>query len=96
MKYQVWVGAAGIERISMMIDKKYFHSPDVIIATNSDDLNLDALKFYEALLKDNIKTEMIYSGSLNKKLKRANKVSAKYVIIIGKNELLKQSVILKI
>ncbi len=87
--------AAGIERISMMIDKKYFHSPDVIIATNSDDLNLEALKFYEALLKDNIKTEMIYSGSLNKKLKRANKVSAKYAIIIGKNELLKQSVILK-
>ena len=30
---------------------------------------------------------MIYSGTINKKLKRANKTSSEYAIIIGENEL---------
>ena len=38
---------------------------------------------------------MIYSGSLNKKLKRANKLSAKFAIIVGEEELKKNIVILK-
>ena len=39
------------------------------------------------LIDNDIKTEMIYSGTINKKLKRANKTSSEYAIIIGENEL---------
>ena len=38
---------------------------------------------------------MIYSGSLNKKLKRANKILAKFALIIGENEIRNNVVQLK-
>ena len=87
--------AAGIERISLMIQRKYSFAPDVILIAHSDKINLKILKLYDQLLENNIKTEMLYSGSLNKKLKRANKVSAKFAIIVGENELKNKLVMLK-
>ena len=87
--------AAGIERISLMIQRKYIFEPDVILIAQSDKINLKILKIHELLLENDLKTEMIYSGSLNKKLKRANKVSAKFAIIVGENELNNKVVMFK-
>ncbi len=87
--------AAGIERISLMMQRKYSFNPDVVLIAQSDTINLKILKLHDQLLKNNIKTEMLYSGSLNKKLKRANKVSAKFAIIVGENELKNKLVMFK-
>ena len=87
--------AAGIERISLLVQKKYFFEPDVILIAQSDEINLKILKLHDLLLENDFKTEMLYSGSLNKKLKRANKVCAKFAIIVGENELNNEVVMFK-
>ena len=79
--------AAGIERLALMTINKYNSSPKVTLVSQSNELNSTILKYYKFLIDNDIKTEMIYSGTINKKLKRANKTSSEYAIIIGENEL---------
>ena len=87
--------AAGIERIALMIEKKYTFNPLVVLIPQMDAHNFKVLEFYKKLLDVGIRTEMIYSGSLNKKLKRANKISATFAVIVGENEIKKNVVQLK-
>ena len=87
--------AAGIERIALMIEKKYTFNPLVVLIPQMDTHNFKVLEFYKKLLDAGIRTEMIYSGSLNKKLKRANKISATFAVIVGENEIKKNVVQLK-
>ena len=87
--------AAGIERIALMIEKKYTFNPLVVLIPQMDTHNFKVLEFYKKLLDVGIRTEMIYSGSLNKKLKRANKISATFAVIVGENEIKKNVVQLK-
>ena len=79
--------AAGIERLALMTINKYNSSPKVTLVSQSNELNSTILKYYKFLIDNDIKTEMIYSGTINKKLKRANKTPSEYAIIIGENEL---------
>ena len=87
--------AAGIERIALMIEKKYTFNPLVVLIPQMDTHNFKVLEFYKKLLDVGIRTEMIYSGSLNKKLKRANKISATFAVIVGENEIKNNVVQLK-
>ena len=87
--------AAGIERIALMIEKKYTFNPLVVLIPQMDIHTFKVLEFYKKLLDVGIRTEMIYSGSLNKKLKRANKISATFAVIVGENEIKKNVVQLK-
>ena len=87
--------AAGIERIALMIEKKYTFNPLVVLIPQMDTHNFKVLEFYKKLLDIGIRTEMIYSGSLNKKLKRANKISATFAVIVGENEIKNNVVQLK-
>ena len=38
------------------------------------------------LINQGIKTEIIYTGNLTKKFKRANKINASYAIVLGEEE----------
>ena len=87
--------AAGVERIALMIDKKYSFNPLLVLIPHAEKHNFIILEFYKKLIDEGIRTEMIYSGSLNKKLKRANKISAKFAVIIGENEIRNNVVQLK-
>ena len=53
------------------------------------------LKIYKRLINENIRSEIIYNGSLVKKLKRADKVNSSFAIIIGEDEIEKSVVQLK-
>ena len=87
--------AAGVERIALMIDKKYSFNPLVVLIPHAEKHNFIILELYKKLIDEGIRTEMIYSGSLNKKLKRANKILAKFAVIIGENEIRNNVVQLK-
>ena len=87
--------AAGIERIALMIEKKYIFNPLVVLIPQMDKHNFKVLKLYKKLLDEGVRTEMFYSGSLNKKLKRANKISASFAVIVGEDEIKKNLVQLK-
>jgi histidyl-tRNA synthetase len=61
----------------------------------SEKFNLDLLQMMDRLIKDGIKTEILYTGNVSKKLKRADKINAKFAIIIGEDEISQNIVNLK-
>ena len=79
--------AAGIERLALMIHNKYNNYPDVVLMGLSDSFNMFLLPIIKQLISSGIKTETLYTGSVSKKFKRANKLNARFVIIIGEEEL---------
>jgi histidyl-tRNA synthetase len=78
--------AAGIERLALMLDSKYDDSPDVVLMGLSDKFNMFLLPILKKLISSEIKTETLYAGNVSKKFKRANKLNASFVIIIGEDE----------
>ena len=87
--------AAGIERLALMLDNKYNNYPDVVLMGLSDNFNMFLLPIIQQLISSGIKTETLYTGSVSKKFKRANKLNASLVIIIGEDEVNKNVIKLK-
>tara|TARA_B100000768_G_scaffold65767_1_gene63211 strand:- start:1771 stop:3021 length:1251 start_codon:yes stop_codon:yes gene_type:complete len=87
--------AAGIERLALMLDNKYNNYPDVVLMGLSDNFNMFLLPIIQQLISSGIKTEILYTGSVSKKFKRANKLNASFVIIIGEDEVNKNVIKLK-
>jgi histidyl-tRNA synthetase len=93
--------ACGLERLSMILDKYNYEYPKdenvklyiVTIGTSSRDF---ALKMLYELRKKNIKSETDYlNRSVKAQMKEANKINAKYVMVIGDEELTNQKAKLK-
>ena len=87
--------AAGIERLALMVNANYKNNPDLVLMGLSEKFNLDLLQMMDRLIKDGIKTEILYTGNISKKLKRADKINAKFAIIIGEDEISQNIVNLK-
>jgi histidyl-tRNA synthetase len=87
--------AAGIERLALMINANYKNNPDLVLIGLSEKFNLDLLQMIDRLIIDGIKTEILYTGNVSKKLKRANKINAQFAIIIGEDEISQNIVNLK-
>ena len=87
--------AAGIERLALMVNANYKNNPDLVLMGLSEKFNLDLLQMMDRLIKDGIKTEILYTGNVSKKLKRADKINAKFAIIIGEDEISQNIVNLK-
>ena len=87
--------AAGIERLALMLDSYSTTHPDLVLMGVSKNINLSLLPIMNKLISSGIKTETLYTGTISKKFKRADKVNASFVIIIGDDELAKNTVQLK-
>ena len=87
--------AAGIERLALMVNANYKNNPDLVLMGLSEKFNLDLLQMMDRLIKDGIKTEILYTGNVSKKLKRADKINAQFAIIIGEDEISQNIVNLK-
>ena len=81
--------AAGIERLALMIRSEYVNKTDVALIGQSENYNFFLLPILKKLIQQRIKSEIIYTGNLSKKLKRANKIQASYAIILGEEEVSK-------
>ena len=79
--------AAGIERLSMLLDYKYNFVPIVALIGQSDKYYNILLDYYKKLLDNKINTQIIYNGTLSKKFKKANKLECLFAIIIGEHEI---------
>ena len=82
--------AAGIERLALMTQTKFDEKIDVALIGQSENLNYSLLPIMKKLIQQEIKTEIIYTGNLKKKFKRANKINASYAIILGDEEVQKK------
>ena len=82
-----WAG--GVERLSLMIDKTKIPKPKrmIVVIPHSIIAQKKCLILTHNLRTIGIATELYYTGSLKKRLKKANKIDAKLVVILGDIEI---------
>lgn len=93
--------AAGIERMILAIDKQKVEWPvekglDIFVA-KVDEKNKDAVfRLLQKIRNAGLSADMDYSGgSLKSQMRIANKIGARYTVIVGEEELSKNMVILR-
>ena len=89
--------ATGVERIMMLLGENYpKNNPDVYIAWLGENTSETALKIAESLRGNDIKVYIDYSEKgMKSHMKKADKLSVRYCIILGEDELNKGIVLLK-
>ena len=89
--------ATGVERIMMLLGENYpKNNPDVYIAWLGENTSETALKIAESLRDNDIKVYIDYSEKgMKSHMKKADKLSVRYCIILGEDELNKSIVLLK-
>ncbi len=90
--------AMGLERLALLLEGQDIAAPrpDLFIATLGKDTESAGFKLLTDLQRRGIQAEMEYSGkSLKAQLRRADKLQARYVVILGEDELQKDMVQLR-
>ena len=87
--------AAGIERLSMLIDEPVRPRSPVAVIPMQDTLESLACSVLRDLRAVNIPAEMAYRGNAKRRLERANKSEATFAILIGADEASRGAVALK-
>ena len=87
--------AAGVDRLSLMINEEFVNKPDLVLMAVSENLEPLLMPIMKKLVDKGLKVEMLITGNMSKKFKRANKVDASYAIILGEEELSKNIIKLK-
>lgn len=93
--------AVGMERVLLALERqgllpKPKINESIFVVSLGEEAKLEAFRLTQALRKDGIMAAMDGQGkSMKSQLKYADKINAKYVIIIGDEELARQEVILR-
>ena len=90
--------AAGVERLVALRAEENATAlprPVAAIIPMGDAAEMEAWKLAQALREAGIATEIAYKGNAKKRFERANKVAAKFAVIIGEDELKNGTVTLK-
>ena len=87
--------AAGVDRLSLMINEEFANKPDLVLMAVSENLEPLLMPIMKKLVDKGLKVEIIITGNMSKKFKRSNKVDASYAIILGEEELSKNIIKLK-
>jgi len=78
----------GVERVALLLgDKDFSQQPDLFIATMGTGERAFAFRLMHDLLQMGVRVEMDYEGkSLKSQMRRADKLGARYSVVIGENE----------
>jgi histidyl-tRNA synthetase len=79
--------AAGVDRLSLMLNEVADQVPTVAVVPMGDEAEVTALKLCQDLRDHGVRVDMAYSGNMGKRMKRADKVGASHAIILGSNEI---------
>jgi histidyl-tRNA synthetase len=80
-----WAG--GIERLALMIgEPASAPRPIALVPIGSEGESL-ALKLAQDLRRDGFSVDLAYSGNLQKRMRRADKIKARAAVILGEDEL---------
>ena len=93
--------AAGVERLSLLMDQIGVQCTSnrakVVFVPMGAEAELSAYELSQTLRKDNrLSSHFIYSGNFSKRMKKADKLNADYVVIIGDDEVANSTATLKI
>ena len=86
--------AAGLDRLAMMVDAPLLPRPIAVVPVGEAAAG-KALEITQELRRAGFTTELGYSGNLRHCLKRANKLNARAAVILGEEELSRDSAILR-
>jgi histidyl-tRNA synthetase len=84
--------AAGIERLAMLIEEPPPPPRPVALVPIGEDAERLALKLAESLRDAGFPVDLGYSGNVQRRLRRANRVKARAAVIIGEDEIKVQHV----
>ena len=87
--------AAGVERLALLSKKIITQSETIKILPLSQNAEIISFNIANKLRFQNIPTEIMYTGNLAKRLKKASKTNSKFAIIIGEQELTNEKIIVK-
>ncbi len=79
--------AAGIERLAMLIGEPPAAPRPIAIVPIGGAAETAALTLAHGLRRAGCTVDLGYSGNLSKRMKRANKLNARYAVILGEDEL---------
>lgn len=83
--------AAGVERLSMMIDDPPPPDRPIAVVPAGDSMAGRALALTQRLRRAGFAVDLAFSGSLRKRMKHANKVNARAAVLLGEDELARQA-----
>jgi histidyl-tRNA synthetase len=87
--------AAGVERLAMLVETASVNNPKVAILTADDGARQAAFRLAEQLRDAGIDIDLPTSGAMGKKLKKADKAGILTAVIMGSDELAKNTVQLR-
>lgn len=87
--------AAGVERLAMLVETASVNNPKVAILTADDGARQVAFRLAEQLRDAGIDIDLPTSGGMGKKLKKADKAGIWTAVIMGSDELAKNTVQLR-
>ena len=90
--------AIGMERLISLLpkEKEFFRYPHLFVAALSEEAYREAYQLVNQLHLQGIRTELDYEGkSLKSQMRRADKLKAKYVLILGEEELKRGRAVLR-
>lgn len=89
--------AIGVERVALLLgEKDFLRSPDLFIATLGEGDRAPAFRLLSDLQRLGVWGEMDYEGkSLKSQMRRADKLKARYSMVIGENETASGKALLK-
>ncbi len=87
--------AAGIERLAMLLGNDPAAPRPVVVIPVGGDVEAQAFKITQTLRAAGIVADMGFSGNLSRRMKRANRLNAAYAVILGEDELARNSATLR-
>ena len=79
--------AAGVDRLALLLDKEIATKRPIVIIPIGEEAESKALMLSQELRNLDFCVELGYSGNLSKRMKKANKVNARFAIIFGEEEM---------
>ena len=86
---------AGIDRLALMIQDPPSQQRPVAIIPTSDAQATEALSLLNELRTQGVAADLAYSGNVGKRFKRADKIKARYALVLGEVELARGAIIVK-
>ena len=83
-----WAG--GIERLAMLGGDAPLASRPIVVIPVGDDAQVASLTLTEKLRRIGYRVDIGYSGNLSRRMKRANRLNAVAIVILGDKELARQ------
>ncbi|HEX7873568.1 MAG TPA: histidine--tRNA ligase [Sphingobium sp.] len=87
--------AAGIERLAMLLDAPKDASIDVVVVPMGDAAAERAIGILADLRRAGVSADMAFRGNVKKRMQKADALGARYVLLLGEDELARGEVTVK-